>query len=66
MKKLILGMVFVFATGTIMNAAPNKESLEVKRMKIDCITMAFAADAEESLSYEQFSAVVNACEATQK
>jgi len=33
--------------------------------EIDCIGMAFAADKEAKLSYEQFSAVVDACESAQ-
>lgn len=33
MKKLILAMVFVFATGTIMNASSSKEEITTKITK---------------------------------
>jgi len=62
MRKLILSLVFVFATGTMMNAA----TVEVEEtIVMDCIGMAFEADSKAHLSYEQFAAVVDSCESNQ-
>lgn len=61
MKKLFLTLVFVFATGTMMNATLNNLAVEAR----DCIGMAFDAEkrAGVEFSYAVFSAVVEACEA---
>ncbi len=59
MKKLFLTLVFVFATGTMMNATTSSEDVAT-----DCIGFAF--DLEEivgEMDYETFSAVVELCEA---
>ena len=61
MKKLILSLVFVLATGsTFMNANTSNESA-----KMDCVGMAFGADPDGELTYKQFSRIVASCEASQ-
>jgi D-ribose pyranose/furanose isomerase RbsD len=61
MKKVILSLVFVLATGSMMNAVNSiKEEVQV-----DCIQLAFDIDAETPLSYEQFNAVVSKCDKAQ-
>ena len=52
MKKLILAMVFVFATGTIMNASSSKEEITTKITKTlekanDCFGDAWEFGTEE-------------------
>lgn len=66
MKKLILVIVFVFATGTsFLNASNISEELEV--VERDCIGFAFAIEGiiGHEMTYEQFSNVVDSCEALQ-
>jgi hypothetical protein len=70
MRKLILSLVFVLATGgTLMNAnsiTEVKNSNQLETVKMDCVGMAFEANKKASLSYEQFKAVVESCEAAQE
>jgi hypothetical protein len=60
MKKLFLTLTLVLATGTLMNA----NTLEVEK-EINCVEFAF--DLEQffgfEFNYEQFSYVVERCEA---
>ncbi|WP_397444709.1 hypothetical protein [Polaribacter sp. R77954] len=67
MKKVILSLIFVFATGTtLMNA--NTNNIDSTLVEIDCIALAFDAEerAGEEFSYETFNAIVEACEAAQE
>lgn len=61
MKKLFLTFALVFATGTMMNA----NTVEVLDRDRDCIGFAFALEViiGHEMTYDQFSAVVDACEA---
>lgn len=65
MKKLILSLVFVLVTVTMINANTNDNKIIDTKIKMDCVGMAFAASKKAKLTYEQFSAVVEACEAAQ-
>ena len=65
MKKLFLTLVFVFATGTMMNASSTSNTTNSKTIVEDwptmaCIEMAFDAGIED---YDTFERVVSACEA---
>jgi hypothetical protein len=51
-----------------VNASSNIEkikSVKFDEAEIDCIALAFAADKKKPLTYEQFVAVVEACEEAQ-
>lgn len=64
MKKIILGMVFVFATVTMVNA---NSKVEDKVERVDCIELAFKVDNDMGgISYEEFSSIVNNCESMQR
>lgn len=68
MKKVFLSLAFVLATGSLVNASSNIEkikSVKFDEAEIDCIALAFAADKKKPLTYEQFVAVVEACEEAQ-
>ena len=59
MKKLILSLVFVFATGTMMNANTIEEDYPGK-----CVEFAFGLEEIiGEMDYETFDAVVDLCEA---
>ena len=59
MKKVILSLVFVLATGTSFMSAENFKSISYE---IDCIQLAFDINAETPPTYEQFQSVVDNCE----
>jgi hypothetical protein len=67
MRKLILSLVFVLATGsTLMNAnsiTEVKNSNQVETVAIDCIGLAFALEEIfGEMEYETFLKVVDSCE----
>lgn len=64
MKKLILGMVFVFASITMVNANSN---VKLIGQNIDCIGLAFSVDIEQGgISYSTFKSIVDNCERMQE
>jgi hypothetical protein len=68
MKKVLLSLAFVLATGSLVNASTSAEKqalLKLDEAEIDCIALAFEADKKKPLTYEQFVAVVEACEEAQ-
>jgi hypothetical protein len=63
MKKVFLTAVAVLALGSFNFTEAKTTDVLIDNCGFDCIGIALNIDEEEDLTFEQFEAVINSCEA---